>query len=118
MIVISWNFRGINNKKCLINCRELIKSHKPDVLVLLETKCSDVNVSIDFGKKFGFQSNAIVDSTGLAGGICVFWQNSLDIQLISSSSQVVHLRIQELGRRWLFERTGRSFMAKFTTVKA
>lgn len=100
MIVISWNCRGINNNQCLRNCKELVKTYHSDIFILLETKSNDTSVAGAFGRKLGFNANSIVATTGMYGGICVFWKVSIDIQVISSTSQVVHLQIKDHGRTW------------------
>lgn len=100
MIVLSWNCRGICNRKFLRNCKELVRQHKATIFILMELKCNDVQVARDFGRKIGFDSHFMVPSTGMAGGIFFLWHGHLNIQVLGFTNQAVHVQVSELNRTW------------------
>ncbi|EOY18958.1 Uncharacterized protein TCM_043479 [Theobroma cacao] len=65
MHVLSWNCRGILNKKCHKNCKELVRTYAPNILVLLEIKCGEKGLVSTFAKKIGFDGLSMVLPTGL-----------------------------------------------------
>ncbi|OMO52408.1 reverse transcriptase [Corchorus capsularis] len=86
--------RGIVGSKCLRNCRELVKLYSPDVLFLLETKCRDREVAKKYVLRLGFSDFAMVESTGLAGGIFLFWDNQkVNLSVQHLDSQFIHTKI-------------------------
>lgn len=101
MKILSWNVRGIGNNKCLRNCREMFRNYKPDVLSLLETRCDESSVAEAFGNKLGFQQVSLLPSAGFAGGILVMWNESVNVQVIHSTFQVVHFMVSENNLSWV-----------------
>lgn len=95
--VVSWNCRG-TNRQSLRNCRELVKLHSPDIIFLLETKCSSKVVANNFMLRLGLTSFDMVDSNGLAGGIILLWNHHRvnlvvqhrDVQFIHTSGCAVY----------------------------
>ena len=87
---ISWNCRGTNNAAFRRNCRELLTSYKPDAICLLETKAS-TREPPRFLSRLGFSETFQVPSTGLAGGLWLFWNpNLISISILRSESQLIH----------------------------
>ncbi|XP_021722045.1 uncharacterized protein LOC110689588 [Chenopodium quinoa] len=77
MKLIVWNARGVNNDDFLSHAWGLVCTHKPDVLILLETKF-DAGRAVDLRKQLNFSENKVIPARGLRGGICVFWKSTLD----------------------------------------
>jgi exonuclease III len=50
MKILSWNCRGFDNKSKVEALRDLIKSEKPSVILLWETKMEE-STSLQIGKK-------------------------------------------------------------------
>ena len=46
MKVVSWNYRGLGIENKVEAIRNIIKSESPDILLLEETKMSDVEVLV------------------------------------------------------------------------
>lgn len=38
MNIMFWNCRGINNSQFSLNVKDLISCHKPEIVILIETK--------------------------------------------------------------------------------
>ncbi|KAL7218868.1 hypothetical protein ACSBR2_012022 [Camellia fascicularis] len=74
MDLLIWNYRGAGNKRFKRNMRELVRIHKPYLLVLLETKVEFSAMGMFFNR-MGFTTSAHVDPIGRSGGI---WMNYSD----------------------------------------
>ena len=77
MKYISWNCRGLGSKLKEDAIRDLIRIHKPEILLLQETKMEETAV-LQIGKKFWKKGTCIGNnSRGASGGIATFWDPSL-----------------------------------------
>ncbi|CAN0859472.1 hypothetical protein LINGRAHAP2_LOCUS7666 [Linum grandiflorum] len=70
MIVLSWNCRGLGQSRAVQVLGELIKTHRPGVVFLLETfvnksRMEEIRVDIIFEGWF------VVDAVGHSGGVCI-----------------------------------------------
>ena len=73
MKVISWNIRGLNSKGKQRYPKERLKTKKPQVMLIQETKVSSQKLeNIVHSFKPHFEVVAI-DSRGMAGGIAILW---------------------------------------------
>ncbi|KAI8009523.1 hypothetical protein LOK49_LG06G00526 [Camellia lanceoleosa] len=68
MDLLIWNCRGAGNKKFKRNLRELVLIHKPDLMVLMETKVNLASMGTFFNQ-MGFMTLAHVDLIGQSRGI-------------------------------------------------
>ncbi|CAN0899756.1 hypothetical protein LINGRAHAP2_LOCUS20455 [Linum grandiflorum] len=80
MIVLSWNCRGLGQPRAVRVLRELIETHRPDVVILLETlvnKCrmEEIRAEVKFGGCFA------VDDVGHSGGVCLLWKEVDDARV-------------------------------------
>ncbi|KAG5592694.1 hypothetical protein H5410_043208 [Solanum commersonii] len=66
---IVWNSRGANSDDFKRNVKELIRSHSPYMVVLLETKMEN---HINFKDEFGFDDYYEVPAQGRSGVLCCF----------------------------------------------
>ncbi|KAI8019705.1 hypothetical protein LOK49_LG04G01246 [Camellia lanceoleosa] len=72
MDLLIWNCRGASNKRFKRNMRELVRIHKSDLLVLMETKVEFSAMGMFFNR-MGFTTSAHVDPIGRSGGIWIVW---------------------------------------------
>ncbi|CAN0885533.1 hypothetical protein LINGRAHAP2_LOCUS15138 [Linum grandiflorum] len=73
MIIMSWNCRGMVQPRAVRVLGELVKTHRPGVVILLETfanksRMEEVRVDLKFEGCFA------VDVMGHSGGICILWK--------------------------------------------
>ncbi|XP_031116601.1 uncharacterized protein LOC116020257 [Ipomoea triloba] len=98
--VITWNYQGAASKNFLRAAKMLLKKHHPDIFCLMETKTSGDNADT-VCCKLGFENWARVEALGFSGGIWVFWSDALQVEILTSHPQFVHMAITEpSGRRW------------------
>lgn len=65
--ILTWNCRGIGNRKFFRAIKRMCKVHNPDILCLLETHSSSTE-SEKLPDKLGFSNNFCVPSEGFSGG--------------------------------------------------
>ncbi|KAL7197601.1 hypothetical protein ACSBR2_020190 [Camellia fascicularis] len=94
MKLLVWNCRGVGNKVFKRNLRELISTHKPTILVLMETKVQLSSMGLFFNK-LGFTASTYVDPVGKCGGIWMLWDPfKATVIALDANTQVIHARIK------------------------
>ncbi|KAI8007413.1 hypothetical protein LOK49_LG07G02848 [Camellia lanceoleosa] len=93
--ILLWNCRGTDNNKFKCNLVEIIKTHKPEILTLLETKVPFSKIS-DFFNRLGFTASSTVDSVGRVGCIWIVWDTTqVHVRASTISPQVIHVIVHK-----------------------
>ncbi|KAI8017739.1 hypothetical protein LOK49_LG04G00158 [Camellia lanceoleosa] len=93
--ILVWNCRGAGNSAFKHNMRELINNHKPEILILMETKVPFSSMG-NFFNNMGFTAATIVDPTGRAGGIWLLWDTAhVSIRASNVTNQVIQATIHK-----------------------
>ncbi|KAL7209332.1 hypothetical protein ACSBR1_030960 [Camellia fascicularis] len=93
--LLFWNCWGASNNNFKHNLTEIIKTHKPEILVLLETKVPFSKMG-NFFNRLGLTASTIVDPIGRVGGIWIVWDTSQVIMRASSvTPQAIHATIHK-----------------------
>lgn len=102
-MILVWNVRGAAGRDFGLALNEFKRSHHPEFVVLMETRCSGVNAQKVI-KRLGFQRSIIEHAVGMSGGIWILWEDpAIDIQVLSQDKQFIHCLITGLGRHpWVF----------------
>ncbi|WOL17012.1 hypothetical protein Cni_G25800 [Canna indica] len=103
MKILSWNIRGGLKEDAWNHLNILLKHHKHDITLLVETHLNDEN-SLTCIKKFGSSwPGTYVAGDVRAGGIVLVWKNGLmNIQMLYSCSQVINALVTPIrGSPWL-----------------
>lgn len=82
MSCLSWNCRGrgIGNAATVKELRELAKCFTPMVLCVLETQVSKQRVE-GLRHTFGYDKAFAVSSSGRSGGLGIFWNNNIKVEI-------------------------------------
>ncbi|KAI8031373.1 hypothetical protein LOK49_LG01G03784 [Camellia lanceoleosa] len=72
MNIMLWNYRGAGNKTFRRNFKEITRTHRPEVVVLFETKVLFNSMGLFFNN-LGYTASTIVDLVGRVGGIWLLW---------------------------------------------
>ncbi|KAI8574007.1 hypothetical protein RHMOL_Rhmol01G0320300 [Rhododendron molle] len=95
--ILIWNCRGAGNDNFKRHFSELIRTHKPKIVGILETKVTFRKMGLFF-KHLGFSGFAYVDPYGRAGGIWIVWDTSkVSLNITHASSQAIHTEITKDG---------------------
>uniref|UniRef100_A0A803LX10 Endonuclease/exonuclease/phosphatase domain-containing protein n=1 Tax=Chenopodium quinoa TaxID=63459 RepID=A0A803LX10_CHEQI len=85
-----WVDIGAASKDFIPHAREVINTHHPEVLILLETKANNKCASDTF-KRLGFDDHRTIQADGLKGGIWIMWKNpAVLIDFFTEPPHVVH----------------------------
>ena len=70
MICLSWNCRELGHARAVHALSELVKTHKPMVVLLFETLVNSNKIE-SLRVKLGFNNATAVDREGRGGGVAV-----------------------------------------------
>ncbi|KAL7205922.1 hypothetical protein ACSBR2_018772 [Camellia fascicularis] len=93
--ILIWNCQGAGNSTFRRNMRELIRTHNPGILILMETKVT-YNSMGNFFNNLGFTASTIVDSVGRAEGIWFIWDtDQVTVRALAASNQYIQATVQK-----------------------
>ncbi|KAI8004098.1 hypothetical protein LOK49_LG08G00289 [Camellia lanceoleosa] len=93
--LLFWNCRGAGNNTFKRNLVEIIKAHKPEILVLMETKVA-LSKLANFFNRLGFTASTIIDPVGRVGGIWIIWDTSqVNVRASTVNPQVIYATVHK-----------------------
>ena len=81
MSIMCWNCRGAGNPATIRELRVLTKRFAPTILCILETQVERQRVEF-LSNSLGYNKSFAVSSSGRSGGLCVFWNDSIKLEVI------------------------------------
>ena len=84
MSCFSWNCRGLGNAATVKELCDFAKSVAPSVLCVLETQVHKARVEGLKGT-LGFDNAFAVSSSGRNGGMGIFWNNKIRLEILPYS---------------------------------
>jgi len=87
MKMVCWNCQGLGNSLIVQALKALTAKEKPDFLFLMETKNPEL-VLQRLQRRLHFSHLFVSNSHGLAGGLSVFWNDNVSVDIISSSTDL------------------------------
>lgn len=102
MSLLSWNCRGLGGDLTVRTLKRIILKHKPSLVFLSETHCR-LQKCTRVAKICKYKELFAVDAKQNAGGFCVFWQDDIEVSIISSNKNHIHMSIYHaaLPTKWL-----------------
>jgi exonuclease III len=82
MNALSWNCQGLGQPWAVQELTRLIREYCPNCVFLSETRQHKERVS-NLQFRIGFQHSFIVDRVGKGGGLGLYWDDSLKIDIMS-----------------------------------
>ena len=96
MSCLSWNCRGLGNGTTVKELRDLAKHFAPSVLCVLETQVHRARVE-GLKSTLGYDNAFVVSSSGRSGGLGIFWNNSIKMEIVPYSQYHIDVIITEAG---------------------
>ena len=95
MRFISWNVRGTKKIQILQEIAFLKRTHKPQLLFLLETLVNRKNI-LQILPKLGFEDNDFVDPVDHSGGLAVLWDNgTIHASVLKKDLRAIHMLVYD-----------------------
>ncbi|RYQ79555.1 hypothetical protein Ahy_Scaffold5g107796 [Arachis hypogaea] len=106
MMILTWNCRGAASVAFGRSLKELVRIQNPNLVILLETRCSGDNAK-NVNSKLGFAFYHIEEACGFSGGIWILWRDSdLAINFLVSKTQYVTRQAGSLRQSMLTLKKG------------
>ena len=80
MRLLSWNCRGLKNPFAIQSLHHLVKSQRPEVLFLMETKLNAEQVEW-IRVKTGFRNVFTVPCHGRSGRLALLWREGVHLEI-------------------------------------
>ena len=99
-----WNCRGLGNPETVRELHHLVRVQVPALVFISETKIEGSRVT-DLTNRLGFAGCVPVSSSGLSGGLALFWSHELDVTLNNYSDQHIDVKVENVGsfrKTWRF----------------
>ena len=96
MSILSWNCRGAGKAATVRETRELVRKFAPTLLCIVETQIDRVRVE-NLASSFGFDNAFAVSSQGRSGGLGIFWNNPIKVEILGYSKYHIDVKISDLG---------------------
>lgn len=94
--MISWNVQGLGRPLTFQNIRGLCYAHRPSLVFLMETKNKSQFVD-KIRERTQLNNCFYVDLVGLSGGLALWWDDSISINIISSSEFFIYAVVSQPG---------------------
>lgn len=85
-----------------LHVKEMIKTHKPAILALLETRLHSSRI-MPFLRNTGFTDMLVVESLGFMGGIWLLWDcHRVEVEPLVLGDQIISAVVQDpFGPSWI-----------------
>lgn len=89
----------MRNRRVFNHAKLLLASSKAKAICFLEMKTKNLESLLKTMAKIGFLASETVDPLGLAGGLILVWNpNTINLRVVSTSSQAIHTLVIEGGK--------------------
>jgi len=101
MNCLSWNCRRLGRSRTVQDLVRLVRTHSPKLVFLSETRRSEDQVK-NLRCRLGLRHCLTIKGEGKGGGLALFWDESLIVDLQSISERHIDILINEVGQsfRW------------------
>ena len=102
MNTFCWNYRGAGKPATVREIREFAMKFTPTVLCIVETKISGARVEA-LASTLGYDQSYAIDSQGRSGGMGMFWNNTIKLEILGDSCYHIDAKVQVEGEEpWRF----------------
>lgn len=97
MKIVSWNCRGMGSNWTISYLREIWHKHKPEFF-FSETK-QDLNFFQGLQGHFGYDKLVTVEPRGSSGGLALFYNNDLNVNLLFTNNRMIDVEAEGMGKK-------------------
>ena len=92
-----WNCRGAGKAATVRELRDFAKKFTPTVLCIVETQVKGARVEA-LANTLGYDNAYAIDSQGRSGGIGIFWNNTINVEILGDSVYHIAAKVVEEGK--------------------
>lgn len=98
-----WNVQGAGSRTFMSALKDLVKTHQPNVLALVETHMGGAQ-AVKIASMLGYTGHSRVDAMGFSGGIWIYWRPEVvTVEPIIKHHQHITMDIKRVGAMpWYF----------------
>ncbi|KAF5450453.1 hypothetical protein F2P56_030807 [Juglans regia] len=94
MKTLVWNCRGLGNPWTVQDLSLLVKDKRPEVIFLMETMIKTRRVE-GLKSKLRMEGCFVVDSLGRRGGLALFWDGQVSVEILNFSQWHINASVKE-----------------------
>ncbi|KAL5543298.1 hypothetical protein UlMin_011008 [Ulmus minor] len=92
MNILAWNVQGLGNDWTFQILHGYVQQYSPLLVFLSETLCSKTQME-RWRVKLGYTGMLVWEREGRSGGLCLFWSDSITVQLLSGSKGHIDVKV-------------------------
>ncbi|XP_030940291.1 uncharacterized protein LOC115965260 [Quercus lobata] len=102
MNISAWNCRGASKPFFQNHVRELVNTHDPAIMIIMETRIGGARAR-DITDKLPFDGAIHTDTLGFAGGLWLLWNSDrVQVHQLAMSEQEIHVLVKVLPSNFEF----------------
>jgi exonuclease III len=94
MTIMGWNCRSSGQLRTVQDLERLVRAHRPKLLFLCETR-QNKNKIENLRWRLGLKNVLSFFEEGKGGGLALFWDESLDVDLLKLNSRVIDVMVRD-----------------------
>ena len=95
MSLLCWNCRGAGKPATVKELRDMTRQYAPSILCILETQIEGSRVE-NLSSTLGFNKSYVVSSRGRSGGLGIFWNDSIKVEVSGYSEYHIDVVVDDL----------------------
>ncbi|KAH7848443.1 hypothetical protein Vadar_002760 [Vaccinium darrowii] len=98
MLILTWNCQGVGRTLTSQALGDLVRKNRPSIVFLMESKNNKVKLET-ISNKLGFDNSSYVDPDGLSGGLVLWWDTDVKLDVEFNSKNYMHVIVSEIASR-------------------
>ncbi|KAG5531780.1 hypothetical protein RHGRI_026412 [Rhododendron griersonianum] len=94
MLVLTWNCQGIGHTLTSQALGDLVRKNRPSIIFLMETKNNKAKLEA-IRRCLKFDSSSYVEPEGLSGGLALWWNKEVEIDVELASKNFFHIIVTD-----------------------
>jgi exonuclease III len=101
MKIFTWNCLGLGQPRTVQELERLLRAHRPQLLFLFETRHNKATLD-SLHWRLGLKHCVSFIDEGKGGGVALFWDKSIEVELFKINSRVIDVMIhdQQKNMKW------------------
>lgn len=104
MMILTWNCQGIGRTLTIQALGDLVRKNRPSIAFLMESKNNTVKLET-IRCNLGFDNSCYVDPHGLSGGLALWWNKEVEVEVEMTSKNFMHVIITDRSNQKMWAAT-------------